>query len=186
VIIDGGTKTGVTTMYMDVGLDTGDMLVKRATPIGDRETAGELHDRLAKLGREAMEETLRQLCAGTLQREVQDDSLSCYAPMLKKEDGVIDWSQPAVQIHNQVRGLDPWPGAYTWLDGEVLKLAGTVPTGESGSAGTVLKSSADGVLVACGAGSILIQQLQLPGKRRLPAADFLRGRALPPGTRLGQ
>jgi len=186
VIIDGGTETGVTTMYMDAGLDTGDMLVKRATPIGDRETAGELHDRLAELGREAMEETLRQLCAGNLQREVQDDSQSCYAPMLKKEDGVIDWSQPAVQIHNQVRGLDPWPGAYTWLDGEVLKLADTVPTGESGSAGTVLKSSADGVLVACGAGSLLIQQLQLPGKRRLPAADFLRGRALPPGTRLGQ
>lgn len=186
VIIDGGTETGVTTMYMDVGLDTGDMLVKRATPIGDRETAGELHDRLAKLGREAMEETLRQLCAGTLQRKVQDDSQSCYAPMLKKEDGIIDWSQPAVQIHNQVRGLDPWPGAYTWLDGEVLKLADTAPTEDSGVAGTVLKSSADGVLVACGAGSLLIQQLQLPGKRRLPAADFLRGRALPPGTRLGQ
>jgi methionyl-tRNA formyltransferase len=186
VIIDGGTETGVTTMFMDVGLDTGDMLVKRVVPIGPLETAGGLHDRLARLGREAMEETLRQLCAGTLQREVQDDSQSSYAPMLKKEDGLIDWSQPAAQIHNQVRGLDPWPGAYTWLDGAVLKLSGTAPTGEPGDAGTVLASSADGVLVACGTGSLLVRQLQLPGKRRLPAADFLRGHALPPGTRLGQ
>lgn len=186
VIIDGGTETGVTTMYMDVGLDTGDMLVKRVVPIGPLETAGELHDRLARLGREAMEETLRQLCAGTLQREVQDDDQSSYAPMLKKEDGLIDWTHPAVQIHNQVRGLDPWPGAYTWLGGEVLKLAGTTPTDGSGAAGTVLASSADGVLVACGTGSLLVRQLQLPGKRRLSAADFLRGHALPPGTRLGQ
>jgi len=186
VIIDGGTETGVTTMYMDVGLDTGDMLVKRVVPIGPLETAGELHDRLARLGREAMEETLRQLCAGTLQREVQDDDQSSYAPMLKKEDGLIDWTHPAVQIHNQVRGLDPWPGAYTWLDGEILKLAGTTPTDGSGVAGTVLASSAEGVLVACGTGSLLVRQLQLPGKRRLSAADFLRGHALPPGTRLEQ
>jgi methionyl-tRNA formyltransferase len=186
VIIEGKSETGVTTMYMDVGLDTGDMLVKRIIPIGPLETAGELHDRLAVLGREAMEETLHQLCAGTLRREVQDDSLSSYAPMLKKEDGIIDWSRPALQIHNQVRGLDPWPGAQTWLAGEVLKLAGTAPVTETGVAGTVLASSADGVLIACGKGSLLVQQLQLPGKRRLAAADFLRGRALPPGTRLGQ
>jgi len=185
-IIDGETETGVTTMYMDAGLDTGDMLIKRATPIGPLETAGELHDRLAVLGRKAMEETLRQLCAGTLQREVQDDNLSCYAPMLKKEDGIIDWSRPAMQIHNQVRGLDPWPGAWTRLDGEVLKLARTLPRSETGSAGTVLGRSESGVLVACGGGSLLIQQLQLPGKRRLSAGDFLRGRDLPPGTRLGQ
>jgi methionyl-tRNA formyltransferase len=185
-IIDGKTETGVTTMYMDAGLDTGDMLLKRITPIGPLETAGELHDRLAVLGREAMVDTLQQLCAGTLQREVQDDSLSCYAPMLKKEDGLIDWSRPATQIHNQVRGLDPWPGAYTWLSGEVLKLAGTAPATDTGAPGTVLASSASGVLIACGKGSLLVQQLQLPGKRRLAAADFLRGRALPPGTRLGQ
>jgi methionyl-tRNA formyltransferase len=106
--------------------------------------------------------------------------------MLKKEDGLIDWSRPATQIHNQVRGLDPWPGAYTWLSGEVLKLAGTSPATDTGAPGPVLASSASGVLIACGKGSLLVQQLQLPGKRRLAAADFLRGRALPPGTRLGQ
>lgn len=185
-IIDGADETGVTTMYMDVGLDTGDMLVKRATPIGRFETAGQLHDRLALLGREAMEETLQQLCAGALQREPQDDALSSYAPMLKKTDGLIDWSRSALQIHNQVRGLDPWPGAYSHLDGEVLKLAETVPADAGGPAATILDSSAKGILVACGEGSLLIGQLQLPGRRRLSAADFLRGRALPPGTRLGR
>jgi len=184
-IVDGCAETGVTTMYMDVGLDTGDMLVKRSTPIGPEETAGQLHDRLALLGREAMEETLRRLCAGTLERIPQDDSLSCYAPMMKKEDGRIDWSRPARAIHDQVRGLDPWPAAYTGLDGEVLKLAATRPQSETGEPGTVLASSADGVLVACGEGSLLIGALQLPGKRRLPAAEFLRGRPLPAGTRLG-
>ena len=102
-IVDGKTETGITTMYMDVGLDTGDMLVKKALQIGPEETAGELHDRLASLGREAMEETLRQLCAGALQREVQADDQSTYASMMKKEDGRIDWSRSATEIHNQDR-----------------------------------------------------------------------------------
>lgn len=186
-IIDGETVTGVTTMYMDVGLDTGDMLVKRTTPIGPFETAGELHDRLALLGREAMEETLARLFAGTLAGEKQDDSLSCYAPMLKKEQGVIDWSRPAAEIHNRIRGLDPWPGAHTLLAGEMLKLARTRPdAGPHGEPpGTVLSADRDGVRVACGEGSLCVGELQLPGRKRLPAADFLRGCSLPTGTRLG-
>jgi methionyl-tRNA formyltransferase len=185
-IIDGETETGITTMLMDVGLDTGDMLVKLATPIGPFETAGELHDRLALLGREAIEETLRQLCAGTLEPQKQDDSQSCYAPLLKKEDGRIDWSRSAVEIHNQVRGLDPWPGAYTTLDGETLKLAATAPEDGGGEPGTVLAAAADGIRVACGGGVLKIGALQLPGKKRLAAAEFLRGRALPAGTCLGE
>ncbi len=185
-IIDGESETGITTMLMDVGLDTGDMLVKRATAIDPLETAGELHDRLALLGREAMVETLHQLCRGTLQPILQDDSLSCYAPMLKKEDGRIDWSQPATRIHNQVRGLDPWPGAYTTLDGETLKLAATLPEAGQGEPGRVLSASADGVRVACGEGVLRIGALQLPGKKRLAAAEFLRGRPLPAGLRLGE
>ena len=186
VIIDGETETGITTMLMDVGLDTGDMLVKRALSIGPLETAGELHDRLALLGRETLEETLRQLCAGTLLPEQQEDALTCYAPMLKKEDGRIDWRRSAAEIHNQVRGLDPWPGAYTALNGEVLKLARTIPeTGSAGPPGQVLAATAEGVRVACGTGILRIGELQLPGKKRLPAAEFLRGRPLPAGTRLG-
>jgi methionyl-tRNA formyltransferase len=183
-LIDGETETGVTTMFMDVGLDTGDMLIKRAAPIGPLETAGELHDRLAILGREAMAETLARLCAGTLTREKQDDALSCYAPMLKKEHGRIDWSRPALTLHNQVRGLDPWPGAYTLLAGEPLKLARTLPLDEAHAAapGTVLGADAAGVRIACGAGVLRVGALQLPGRKRLPAAEFLRGCPLPAGT----
>jgi methionyl-tRNA formyltransferase len=186
-ILDGETETGVTTMVMDVGLDTGDMLVKRATPIGPEETAGNLHDRLAILGREAMNETLERLCAGTLVREKQDDALSCYAPMLKKEDGRLDWTRPAAALHNQVRGLDPWPGAYTMLHGEPLKLARTRPLDETHNSapGTVLGADAVGVRIACGSGVLSVGELQLPGRKRLPAADFLRGCPLPAGTVVG-
>lgn len=183
-VIDGEEVAGVTTMVMDVGLDTGAMLIKRATPIGPEETAGELHDRLALLGREAMEETLERLCAGTLRAQAQDDALSTYAPMLKKEDGRIDWSRSAQAIHNQVRGLDPWPGAFTHLDGEVLKIARTRPEAGGGEPGTVISAAADGVRIACGEGILLVRELQLPGKRRLAARDFLQGKPLSPGTTL--
>ena len=185
-IVDGETETGVTTMYMDVGLDTGDMLVKRHLPIGADETAGQLHDRLAQLGREALEETLALICAGKLVAEKQDEALTCYAAMMKKEDGLIVWKQPAATIHNLVRGLDPWPAAYTRLAGEVLKISATSVLAEGGAApGTVLQANGEGICVACGQGALLVGQLQLPGKKRLPAADFLRGRDLPIGTCLG-
>jgi methionyl-tRNA formyltransferase len=182
-IIDGETETGITTMYMDVGLDTGDMLVKKTLAIGPEETAGELHDRLASLGRETMEETLRQLCTDTLQREVQDDEQSTYASMMKKEDGRIDWSRSAQEVHNHVRGLDPWPGAYTTINGELLKLAGTGPETEEGNQpGSVISADKQGVCVACGSGSLRIKKLQLAGRKRLAAADFLRGCPLEPGA----
>ncbi len=184
VIVDGETETGVTTMLMDVGLDTGDMLVKRSLSIGANETAGELHDRLAVLGREALDETLRLLCAGELVAEKQDDASSCYAPMLKKEDGLVDWQKSAQEIHNQVRGLDPWPGTYTYLDGDVLKIGATTVCEETGEPGTILAADKGGVLVACGEGSILIGELQLPGKKRLAAVNFLSGKPLFSGTRL--
>lgn len=186
-ILDGANETGITTMLMDVGLDTGPMLVKRSLAIGPDETAGELHDRMARLGRETMEETLRLLLLGELRPEAQDDSQHTYAPMLKKEDGLIDWSQSAQAIHNRVRGLDPWPGAYTLLKGEPLKLFVTsVETGNAGAApGTLLEPARDAVRIACGDGVLRVGALQLPGKKRLAAADFLRGAALPPGTRLG-
>ena len=186
-IIDGETETGVTTMLMDVGLDTGDMLVKRSLDIGKNETAERLHDRLALLGREALAETLQQLCAGTLVAEKQNDELSCYAPMLKKEDGLIDWQKPAEDIHNQVRGLDPWPGAYTFLDSEVLKIATTtVAVDVSGEPGTILSADKTGVCVACGEGALIIGELQLPGKKRLSAMNFLSGRPLFAGTQFQQ
>jgi methionyl-tRNA formyltransferase len=161
------------------------MLIKKVIPIGPDETAGELHDRLAKVGREAMDETIVRLLDGSLIAEKQDDALTCYAPMMKKEDGLIDWSRPAAEVHNQVRGLAPWPGAYTELDGATLKISGTVLAEGSGASGTVLSADDDGVVVACGDGAIRIAELQLPGKKRLPAADFLRGQPLPAGCQLG-
>lgn len=185
-VVDGEQVTGVTTMLMDVGLDTGDMLVKRATEISPDETAGQLHDRLALLGREAMEETLQRLCAGKLVPQPQEDALSSYAPMLKKEHGRVDWEQSARVIHNQVRGLSPWPGAYTLLQGEILKFGVTsAENGSGGEPGTILDAGSDGVVVACGEGVLRIRELQLPGKKRLIASDFLCGRPLPAGTRLG-
>jgi methionyl-tRNA formyltransferase len=104
--------------------------------------------------------------------------------MLKKEDGLIDWNKSAGEIHNLVRGLDPWPGAYTHLGGEVLKIARTLPEPGEGEAGTLLSAGPEGVCIACGEGVLRVRELQLPGKRRLPAAEFLRGRSLSPGTRL--
>ncbi len=184
-IIDGETETGITTMYMDVGLDTGDMLIKKSLAIGPQETAGELHDRLAVLGRETMEETLQKLCAGTLQREVQDDDQSTYASMMKKEDGRINWGCSAVEVHNQIRGLDPWPGAYTSLNGELLKLARTSPENtDGGKPGSIISADNNGVSIACGTGTLLVKELQLAGRKRLAAADFLRGCPLEPGTLL--
>ena len=185
-IIDGETVTGITTMLMDAGLDTGDMLVKKSLEIGPDETAGELHDRLAVLGRETMEETLHQVLDGTLQPEKQNDDETCYAPMMKKEDGLIDWSQPAQEIHDRVRGFAPWPGAYTSMAGETLKVSRTEVVEGAGEPGKVLDATGDGVVVACGDGAIRIGALQLPGKKMLPADDFLRGHPMPAGTQLGQ
>lgn len=185
-IINGETETGVTTMLMDVGLDTGDMLVKMATPIDPEEDARSLHDRLSILGAEALDETLELLAAGRLSPVKQDDSLSCYAPMLKKEDGLIDWDREPAAVKNLVRGMNPWPGAFTWLDGKLVKVF-RVATGEGrGVPGTVLKADRDGIEVACNGGSVILLELQLEGKKRLFARDFLAGCRIGPGAVLGR
>lgn len=184
-LINGESETGITTMLMDAGLDTGDMLIKRAIPIGTDEDAQSLHDRLSLLGAETIDETLDRLLAGTLPREKQDDSLSCYAPMLKKEDGLIDWTREPQQIKNLVRGFTPWPGAYTSLDGKTLKLFKVSVANEAGSPGLVMTTGKDGIIVACGSGSLRIEELQLEGRKRLAAAEFLAGCRLEPGSRLG-
>lgn len=184
-IINGETETGITTMQMDAGLDTGDMLVKRGTPIDPEEDAQSLHDRLSLLGAETLAETLDRLQAGTLQREKQDDSLTCYAPMLRKEDGLIDWTLEPQRIKNLVRGMTPWPGAFTTFEGKTLKLYRVAIAEGRGEPGEVLSAGGDGITVACGGGSIRIMELQLEGRKRLSAADFLSGCRLRPGTRLG-
>jgi len=185
-IVNGEAETGVTTMLMDVGLDTGDMLVKKATPIDPDEDAQSLHDRLALLGAVAMEETLDLLLAGRLKPVKQDDSLSNYAPMLKKEDGLIDWTKEPLAVKNLVRGLTPWPGAYTSFDDKALKIC-RVRTGDGhGAPGTVLRADRSGLEVACGSGSLFIEELQLEGRKRLTVQEFLAGVKIAPMTVLGQ
>jgi len=184
-VIDGATETGVTTMMMDVGLDTGDMLLKKATAIGPDEDAQALQYRLAQIGAEALAETLDLLASGGLIPEKQDSQFSSYAPMLKKEEGLIDWNREPQTIRNMVRGLTPWPGAYTFLDGKIVKIYCCRVAGGSGVPGTVLQADRSGLAVACRGGSLLIEELQLEGKKRLSARDFLAGYKIIPGTILG-
>jgi methionyl-tRNA formyltransferase len=180
-LINGEAETGVTTMLMDVGLDTGPMLLKRVTPIDGDEDIVSLHDRMSAMGAQLLSDTLDGLADGTIVPQEQDGSLSCYAPLLKKEDGLIDWNRPAADIHNQVRGLAVWPGAYTYLDGQALKVYRTRKAGGSGLPGTVLQAGRHGIEVACREGSIIIEELQLAGKKRLDAASFLAGCTVVPG-----
>jgi len=181
-IINGETETGVTTMLMDPGLDTGPMLLKRSTVIDENEGIVSLHDRMSAMGAELLAETLDSYRAGLIEPQAQDDSQTCYAPMLKKEDGQIDWQRDARAIHNQVRGMAVWPGAYTWLDGQALKLYRTRVGSGSGTPGTVLRASKGVFEVACQSGSLLIEELQLAGKKRLDCASFLAGCPVAEGT----
>jgi methionyl-tRNA formyltransferase len=185
-IINGETETGVTTMLMDVGLDTGDMLVKKVTAIDPEEDTQSLHDRLSALGADSLDETLDLLCTGSLAPEKQDDSLSCYAPMLKKENGLIDWDRDPQVIKNLVRGMTPWPGAFTYLDEKFLKIYRLRIGDGTGSPGTVLAVGKDGIEVACAGGSVILEEVQLEGKKRLPVREFLAGCRIDPGTILGK
>jgi methionyl-tRNA formyltransferase len=184
-IINGENETGVTTMLMDVGLDTGPMLLKRSTPIDENEDIVSLHDRMSVMGAELLSETLDGLRAGTIMPKDQDSSQSCYAPMLKKEDGQINWHRDARSINNQVRGLVVWPGAYTSLNDQVLKIFRTRVSEGSGLPGLVLRADKKGLEVACLTGSLIIEELQLAGKKRLDAASFLSGYTISEGIQLG-
>lgn len=179
-IINGETETGVTTMLMDVGLDTGDMLLKSRVEITSDMTTEELHDLLAEAGSKLLVETVKGLSEGTLQGEAQDDSLSCYASMLNKETGHIDWNKPAADIHNLVRGLNSWPVAWTVKDGKNFKVWKTRITGEVSDEqpGTVIRLGKKGFSVATGEGVIEILEIQPPSKKRMSAGDFVRGNGI--------
>ena len=179
-VINGEEKTGVTTMFMDAGLDTGDMLLTRELAIGQDTTLEEVHDGLMALGSKVLMETLGQLSDGVLQRTPQTGE-SNYAPMLTKETGHIDWSKPAAEVHNLVRGLNSWPGAYTGLDGAKYKIWRTRRTGEPAAVegGTIVKANKnEGLLVAAGDELLEILELQAPGKKKMRAADYLNGHGI--------
>jgi methionyl-tRNA formyltransferase len=186
-IINGETRTGVTTMRIDAGLDTGDMLLKAETDIAPDENAIELGRRLAVLGADLLVETLAGLAAGAIAAQKQDPAQATYAPLLKKEDGLIDWSQPALSIHNRVRGLQPWPGAYTTFRGHTLHIWKSGVGGQGsgvGASGRIV--SLRPLIVACGTGALEMIELQLEGRKRMAAADFVNGQRLNENEILGE
>ena len=197
-ILDGEPETGVCIMQMDEGLDTGDVLASAVVPVGREETGGSLFDKLAGAGAALLLETLPRVEAGSLTPVKQpEESPTPYARMIRKEDGQIDWTAEAAAIERQVRALDPWPAAYTRLDGKMLKIwkthlpaevgtnSGECDTMETGQPGMVRASGAEGIDVYTGAGILRITEQQLEGKKRMAAADFLRGHPLAAGTVFG-
>lgn len=175
-VINGFEKTGVTSMQMDEGLDTGDMLIKSEISIGENETAGELHDRLSVLGAEVLEETIAALIDGKLEPEKQDHSKFTYASMLSKELSPIDWNLTAKEVHNKIRGLCPWPSANAILNGKKVKIHKSILSNIKGTKAGEIVQADKKLVVACGdLNCIEILELQAEGKKSMSAADYLRG-----------
>lgn len=195
-VIDGEKVSGVTTMQMDEGLDTGDMLLKTEVALDEKETGGSLHDKLAEAGAELCVRTLKALEEGTVKPKAQGDSPTEYARMLDKSLGRIDWNQDAAAIERLVRGLNPWPSAYTEWDDKAMKIwdaetaedieeSGAAGNQEYEAPGTVTAVGKDGFFVQTGRGILKILALQIPGKKRMDAGAFLRGYPIKVGTVLG-
>lgn len=200
-VINGEEETGVTIMYMDEGLDTGDMILWESVTIENRDTTGVVHDKLSALGARLLQEAVAQIAAGTVSRLPQDHDRSTYAPLLTKETELIPWGKSAIEVKNLIRGLNPWPGAYTYFHEQVLKIWSAEQWEEGASfgsdGGTGLSSPGDssglvtailpksGFVVQTGTGRLLITEVQLQGSRRMAAADFIHGRGLTPGIILG-
>ncbi|MBN2467493.1 MAG: methionyl-tRNA formyltransferase [Deltaproteobacteria bacterium] len=184
-IIKGETRTGITTMLMDKGLDTGDILLQWEIDIYPDETAGELHDRLAALGAEVLQETIQEWKKGAIAPRKQDESKASFAPSFKKGAGRINWDTPADLLHNHIRGMNPFPGAYTLLEGKMLRVFEASPHVKEvqGLPGIVVGITDDGISVSTGRHCLLLKEVQQEGRRRMPAAEFLRGKPIPIGTR---
>ena len=181
-IMTGDKKAGVTTMMMDAGIDTGDMLLQEETAVGESETCGELTERLSLIGAELLIRTIRAMEAGTMKRIRQNEAEMTYDPMLTKELGRPDWTRTADEIRGLINGLNPWPCVSVPLDGGRLKLLRAVGAEGSGEPGTVLRADPKGGLViACGNGAVRILELQAPGGKQMKAEDYLRGHGIPEG-----
>lgn len=169
-LINGFTVTGITTMMTDRGMDTGDILLSEEIPVHDRMNVGELHDILAELGAKVLKETLEKLNEGTLKRIPQDHSKATYAPMVDKETGRIDWNKPAIDIHNRIRGVTPWPGAYTFYEGKRMKLIQSYYTDRITDAepGTLLEVTKDYIEIAANPGTVMIYEIQFENCRCMP------------------
>lgn len=184
-IMAGETETGVTTFFLEPSVDTGDIILQKRMSIGPNETAGEVHDRMKELGGEAVVETVRQIDEGTVETRPQNDDEATPAPKIHDEDCEIPWEQPAEDVHNHVRGLSPYPGAWTMHEGTRLKLYRTQRGEGMGAPGEVIEAD-NRLIVACETGAVDVLTLQQPGRNRLDAADFLNGYTLSEGARLGE
>jgi methionyl-tRNA formyltransferase len=176
-VINGDAITGVTTMRMDAGIDTGDMIAKREVPIAADETGGSLFDKLAGVGAALCVETMAQLEKGTAVFTPQNEAESTHVGMIKKEMGLIDWKRPAVEIERLIRGLNPWPSAYTHLDDKTFKIwsASVVPGDDTKRPGQIIRVGKNELLVQTGEGALSLLEVQLAGKKRMDAGSFLRG-----------
>lgn len=188
VVIDGEKETGVTIMYMEKGLDTGDMIAKTVIPIDEKETGESLHDKLCVLGGPLLLDVLKQFEEGTAVREKQQDELSCYAKMLTKDLGQIDWNRDAVSIERLIRGLNSWPSAYTSYKGKTLKIweAEVVKGKDSAIAGSIIAVDKTSFTVQTGEGALRILEVQLQGKKRMQVQAFLLGNPTTEGMILGE
>ena len=187
-VIDGEKESGVTIMQMDEGLDTGDMLLKGSLELAADETGGSLFERLSGLGAKLCVEALEKMEKGELKPEKQGESPTEYARMLTKDMGDLNWTQSAVKLERLIRGLNPWPSAYTKLGDKTLKIWSArvcERADENAACGEIIRVTKDTVCVACGEGALEITELQLQGKKRMDTAAFLRGYHLEPGTKLG-
>jgi methionyl-tRNA formyltransferase len=188
-IVNGDAETGVTIMKMNAGLDTGDILTQAVTPIHTEDNAETLYDRLGRLGAELLSQTIPEYVAGRIPPRSQPIEGVSYAPKIKKQDGQIDWAQPASVIWNRIRGLVPWPGAFTYLRGQpkplLLKIWQAEAVVGKGLPGEVLQADKSAITVGCGRDVLRILALQREGGRRLSAGEFLAGHPLLPGQRIG-
>ena len=184
-VMAGESTTGVTTFFLEPSVDTGDIILQKEMSIGPNETAGSVHDRMAELGADAVVETVRQLDEGTVETRPQDDEKATPAPKIHDADCETPWEASAQEVHNHVRGLAPYPGAWTQHGDTRLKLYRTRRAEGTGTPGTVLAAD-ERLLVACGTGAVEVRTLQQPGRKRLDAPDFLNGYALSAGDRLGE
>src|SRR5438876_2717883 len=169
-------ETGITVMYMGEELDTGDLLLQRTSDIRPDDTGGSLHDRLAQIAPEALLESLRMLAKGNAPRIAQDNSFATYAPKLNREDGKIDWLEPAEVIERKIRAFNPWPGAFMTIDGRNLKIFSASVADLSGKPGQILSGEQE-LVTAAGKGALCLSEVHLEGKRRMSSAEFLRGHA---------
>ncbi|MDF2877681.1 MAG: methionyl-tRNA formyltransferase [Clostridia bacterium] len=186
-VINGDETTGVTIMYMDEAMDTGDMLLKKEMPISKQDTYGTLHDKMKWIGAEALKEALPMIEAGGQARQKQNDDESTYAPMIHKSLGELNWNQSSKALDALIRGLNPWPAGYTYYKGEIVKIWQAKPMDDTSkeAPGTILAVDKKGICVQTGQGCLVIEEIQMPNKKRMPVSEYIKGNVIDQGIMFG-